>query len=95
MASDGSLSGSTTGKRGTANIISGYLSGEKFSFTVNILIEGSPTDIVFSGTFDGKALKGVINVSGMGIEIDFTGTKPGSQSKAASESQNREQGEGR
>ena len=94
MAADGSLSGSTTGKRGTANIISGYLSADKFSFTVNIPIEGSPTDVVFSGTFDGTALKGVISVSGMGIEIDFTGSKPGKQSIDINESQVREQGEG-
>jgi hypothetical protein len=95
MATDGSLSGSTTGKRGTANIISGYLSADKFSFTVNIPIEGSPTDVVFSGTFDGTTLKGVISVSGMGIEIDFTGAKPGMQSTAANESQVGEQGETR
>lgn len=89
MATDGSLSGSTTGKRGTANIISGWLSADKFTFTVNIPIEGSPTDVVFSGTFDGTTLKGVISVSGMGIEIDFTGAKPGAQSQI------REKGEGR
>jgi Amidohydrolase family len=95
MATDGSLSGSTTGKRGTANVISGYLSADKFSFTVNIPIEGSPTDVVFSGTFDGTTLKGVISVSGMGIEIDFTGAKPGTQSTAANESQVSEQRETR
>jgi len=83
MASDGSLSGTTTGKRGTANIISGYLSGDKFSFTINISIEGSPTDAVFNGTFDGTSIKGVISV--LGIDIDFTGTKPGSRSIAASQ----------
>src|SRR4029077_19757833 len=95
MAGDGSLSGSTSSKRGTANLISGYLSGDKFTFTINIPIEGSPTDVTFSGTFDGTTLKGVISVSGMGIEIDFTGAKPGSQSNAANESQVREQGDAR
>jgi hypothetical protein len=92
MASDGSLSGTTTGKRGTANIISGYLSGDKFSFTINISIDGSPTDVVFNGTFDGTSIKGVISV--LGFDIDFTGTKPGSRSIAASQSIN-SQGEGR
>jgi hypothetical protein len=86
MASDGSLSGTTTGKRGTANIISGYLSGDKFSFTINISIEGSPIDAVFNGTFDGTLIKGVISV--LGIDIDFTGAKPGSRSIAASQSIN-------
>ena len=55
MASDGTLSGTVTSKRGTASIISGYLSVDKFSFTINIPIEGNPTDVMFSGTFDGTS----------------------------------------
>jgi hypothetical protein len=86
MASDGTLSGTTSSKRGTANIISGYLSGDKFSFTINIPIQDSPSDVVFTGTFDGTSLKGVISVGGVGIEIDFTGTKPGGRSIAAGQS---------
>jgi len=58
-----------------ANIISGYLSADKFSFTINIPIEGSPTDVLFTGTFDGTSIKGSISVQG--LEIEFTGTKPG------------------
>jgi imidazolonepropionase-like amidohydrolase len=92
MASDGTLSGTTTGKRGTANIISGYLSGDKFSFTINIPIQGSPSDVIFTGTFDGTSMKGVISV--VGIDIDFTGTKPGTRSIAAGQSVNA-QGEAR
>lgn len=79
MATDGSLSGTLTSKRGTGNIINGYLSVDKFSFTINIPIEGSPTDVVFAGTFDGTSLKGTVNVETMGVSIDFTGTKPTSQ----------------
>src|SRR6266852_4229002 len=75
MASDGSLSGSLSSPRGNATIISGYLSVDKFSFTINIPIEGSPTDVIFNGTFDGTSIKGSISVQG--LEIDFTGTKPG------------------
>jgi imidazolonepropionase-like amidohydrolase len=74
MASDGTLSGTLTSKRGTGNIISGYLSSDKFSFTINIPIEGNPTDVVFTGTFDGTSLKGSIDA--MGYNIEFTGTKP-------------------
>jgi hypothetical protein len=74
MASDGTLSGTTTSKRGTASLISGYLSGDKFSFTINIPIEGNPSDVVFTGTFDGSTLKGNIDV--MGYSIEFIGTKP-------------------
>ena len=75
MESDGTLSGTVSGKRGSASIISGYLSADKFSFTINISIEGSASDVTFSGTFDGTALKGAI--SALGYTFDFTGTKPG------------------
>ena len=75
MASDGTLSGTiSTVKRGTANIISGYLSVDKFSLLINIPIQGSPSDVTFTGTFDGTSLKGIIRTQG--IEFDFTGTKP-------------------
>ncbi len=78
MDKDGTVSGTLTSKRGTASIISGYLSVDKFSFTINIPIEGSPADVVFSGTFDGTSLKG--NISVQGITIEFTGVKPGAAS---------------
>ena len=75
MAQDGTLSGTVASKRGTATIISGYLSADKFSFTINIVLEGSPTDVTFSGTFEKNSVKGVIAV--MSYSIDFTGTRPG------------------
>jgi len=80
MATDGTLTGTTTSKRGTASIISGYVSVDKFSFTINIPIEGNPTDVVFSGTFDGSTVKGTIDV--LGFSIEFTGTKPTAQAAA-------------
>jgi imidazolonepropionase-like amidohydrolase len=81
MDKDGTISGTLTSKRGTASIISGYLSVDKFSFTINIPIEGSPADVIFSGTFDGTALKGTIRVQG--FSLDFTGVKPTNTSSAA------------
>jgi imidazolonepropionase-like amidohydrolase len=81
MASDGSLSGTLSSTRGNANIISGYLSADKFSFTINIPIEGSPADVLFTGTFDGTTLKGSISVQG--LDIEFTGTKPGAHQVSA------------
>ncbi len=74
MASDGTLSGTLSSQRGTGNVFSGYLSGEKFMFTIGLPINGSPTDVTFSGTFDGKTMKG--SISAMGYTFDFTGTKP-------------------
>jgi hypothetical protein len=75
MDKDGTVSGTLTSKRGTANIISGYLSVDKFSFTINIVLDQGATDVTFSGTFDGTSLKGSIGV--MGLSLEFTGVKPG------------------
>ncbi len=81
MDKDGTISGTLTSKRGTASVISGYLSVDKFSFTINIPIEGSPADVTFSGTFDGTSLKGSISVQG--ISLEFTGVKPTNNSTAS------------
>jgi imidazolonepropionase-like amidohydrolase len=81
MAKDGSLSGTLSSTRGNFNIISGYLSADKFSFTINIPIEGSPADVIFNGTFDGASVKGSISVQG--LDIEFTGTRPGSREMTA------------
>lgn len=75
MSSDGTLSGSSSSKRGTATIISGYASADKFSFTINIPIQGNATDVIFSGTFEKDTMKGSISV--MSFSIDFTGARSG------------------
>jgi imidazolonepropionase-like amidohydrolase len=81
MEKEGTITGTVTSKRGTTSVITGYLSVDKFSFTINILLEGSPADVTFSGTFDGTSLKG--NISVQGFSMDFTGVKPTSNSTAA------------
>jgi len=78
MAQDGTLSGTVTSTRGTATIISGYASADKFNFIINIFIEGRATDVTFSGTFEKNTMKGSIAV--MSYSIDFTGTRPGAAS---------------
>jgi hypothetical protein len=85
MASDGSLSGTLSSKRGTQTIFNGQLSADKFSFTINVVLEDGPADAVFTGTFDGTTLKGNIHV--VGIDIDFTGTKSPTHSSAAVQSE--------
>jgi len=80
MDKDGTISGTVTGKRGAASVISGYLSVDKFSFTINITLDQGPTDVTFSGTFDGTSLKGSISV--LGLSLDFTAVKPGAASRA-------------
>jgi hypothetical protein len=88
MASDGSLTGTLTSKRGTQQIFNGSLSTDKFTFTINIVLEDGPADAVFTGTFDGTSIKGNIHV--VGIDIDFTGTKSPTRSVAAQRSANSE-----
>ena len=81
MEKDGAITGTVASQRGTTSIISGYLTVDKFSFTINILIEGGPVDVSFSGTFDGTSVKG--SISGPGFSIDFTGVKPTNNTTAA------------
>jgi len=81
MAADGTLTGTVTSHRGTATILSGYLSADKFNFVINFLIEQSYADVKFTGTFDGTTLKG--NISVQGFSIDFTGVKPTGNSSLA------------
>ena len=84
MASDGTITGTLTSKRGTASILSGYLSADKFNFVINISIGPSFADVRFNGTFDGTSLKGTINVQD--ISIDFTGVRPTNNNSLAENS---------
>lgn len=75
MESDGSVTGSFTSKRGDAAISGGSVSGDKFNLKLSLPIDGEPTEIILSGTFDKNTMKGTISVSG--LLIDFTGRRPG------------------
>jgi imidazolonepropionase-like amidohydrolase len=81
MSTDGTISGTLASKRGNATILSGYLTGDHFTFLLNINIGDSFADVTFSGTYDGTSLKG--NISVEGYSIDFTGTKPNGNSSLA------------
>ena len=81
MASDGSISGTISSKRGNATILSGYLSGDRFTFVVNVNIGQTFADVTFTGTYGGNSLKGMISVEG--YTMDFTGSKPGTASSLA------------
>lgn len=80
MEPDGTLTGSLTSNHGSGSVFSGWLSGDKFTFTINLEIEGSANDVVFNGTFDGNTMKGTIQA--LGYTVDFTGTKPSSATAA-------------
>jgi len=74
MQPDGTLTGSVTSDHGTGSVFSGWVSGDKFRFTINISLEGSSSDVVFTGTFEGTSMKG--SIQAMGYNFEFTGTKP-------------------
>jgi hypothetical protein len=72
MAEDGALTGSVSSPVGSSPIRDGWVSGNRFSFSVNFPQMGPMT---FSGTMEGGQLKGTITVGGQSME--FTATKPG------------------
>jgi imidazolonepropionase-like amidohydrolase len=92
MAPDGTLTGSLTGvsgsmlgSMGTVSISEGWVSGNQFSFTLNLTLAGNPADVIFSGTLEGEQMKGT--ASGGGVSVDFTGSHPGSTAPAVSTDQ--------
>jgi len=74
MEPDGTLTGTISSNRGSGSVFSGWVSGDKFSFTINLEIEGDASDVVFDGSFEGSSMKG--SIQALGYTIDFTGTKP-------------------
>jgi hypothetical protein len=83
MASDGTLSGTFSSRRGTQTLSDGWVSGNAFHFIITIPLDQGPEDVTVSGTFEGNTMKGTISVSV--LLIDFTGTKPGGEGKSAVE----------
>jgi Amidohydrolase family len=80
MEPDGTLTGTVSSDRGTGSIFSAWVSGDKFTFTINIEIEGGASDVVFTGTFEGSSMKG--SISALGYTFDFTGNKPSASTSA-------------
>lgn len=74
MQPDGTLTGTVSSDRGAGNVFSGWVSGDKFSFMINVQIEGNSGDVLFAGTFEGNSMKGTIQA--MGYTISFTASKP-------------------
>ncbi len=74
MEPDGTLTGTVTSDRGTGSVFSGWVSAEKFNFTINLQLEGSANDVVFTGTFEAATMKG--SIQAMGYTMEFTGSKP-------------------
>ena len=90
MAPDGTLTGSVTGTggeisvHGTVSISDGWVSGGKFSFTINLTIEGNPGERARFQRYDWKAnsYEGAASGSWV-IPSDFSGVHPGAQRRGA------------
>ncbi len=74
MAEDGTLSGSVTGQRGTAGLTGGWVSGNKFSFTVSVSMGPRTFEATYTGTVEGNKMTGSASMGPMSIQ--FTGTRP-------------------
>lgn len=75
MAEDGALSGSVTSKMGTASITTGWVSANRFSFTISMTMGPRTVDLTFTGTVEGHQMKGTVSFGPQSLE--FTGTRPG------------------
>ncbi|MFQ5778434.1 MAG: hypothetical protein ACE5IP_10560, partial [Terriglobia bacterium] len=74
MEEDGTLSGTLTGRRGTATITSGWVSGNKFSFTLTITMGPRTVEATYTGTVEGNEMSGTVSMGP--FSTDFTGTRP-------------------
>lgn len=83
MTPDGTLTGTVTGPMGTATISNGWLSGNRFSFTISISMGPQQVEATFSGTVEGNRMSGTVSFGGFTAE--FTGTRPGASASATAE----------
>ncbi len=80
MAPDGTLTGTVSGPMGTATISNGWLSGNRFSFTISLSMGPQQVEATFSGTVEGNRMSGTVSFGGFTAE--FTGTRPGASASA-------------
>lgn len=83
MDEDGTLSGSVRGERGEGSVTEGWVSGNRFSFTVAMTMPGGRSmEAVYSGTVEGDEMEGTVSFGRFANE--FKGTKrPGSEGAVA------------
>ncbi|MFQ5663346.1 MAG: amidohydrolase family protein [Terriglobia bacterium] len=74
MTQDGTLSGTLTGRRGTSSLTRGWVSGNKFSFTVSFAIGPRSLEATYTGRVEGNRMSGTVTIGRH--STDFTGTRP-------------------
>jgi imidazolonepropionase-like amidohydrolase len=73
MAEDGALSGSIRSQRGEGTITEGWVSGDRFNFTVTMSMGGRSMEAEYSGTVTGDDMEG--SASFGQFSMPFTATK--------------------
>lgn len=81
MAPDGTVSGTVASQMGTATVTNGWLSGNRFSFTISLSMGPQQVEATFSGTLEGNRMTGTVSFGAFAAE--FTGTRPGSGGELA------------
>jgi len=75
MAEDGGLTGSISGSMGSASITSGWVSENKFSFTMIRSTGSRAMETTYTGTVEGDRMTGSVRLGTFSIE--FSGTRSG------------------
>lgn len=73
MAEDGTLSGTVRGQRGEGSVSEGWVSGDRFSFTVAMSTGGRSVRATYTGTVEADELEGSVSFGRFSSE--FTGTR--------------------
>ncbi len=73
MEADGTLSGTVRGERGEGSVSEGWVSGNRFSFTVQMTMGGRAVEASYSGTIEGDAMDGSVSFGRFSSE--FTAAK--------------------
>jgi len=73
MDEDGTLSGSLRGQRGEGSVTEGWVSGNRFSFTVAMAMGARTMEAVYSGTVEADEMEGTVSFGRFSSE--FKGTK--------------------
>jgi len=82
MKEDGTLSGSVRGERGEGSVTEGWVSGNRFSFTVAMTMGGRAMQTTYTGTVEGGEMEGTVSFGRFSTE--FKGRKrPGSEGAVA------------
>jgi len=79
MAADGSISGTISSHLVTVPILRGRVTGNQFSITISVPMNGDAMEVVMTGTITGNQLNGSMSVAGQ--MLDFTGRRPGASER--------------